>query len=445
MNLCYSVVVSGIALVVTSSVLYLLVLLCAAALAHRAAQSSARMRGTALSEMPGPAMQITVLIPAHQEELVLAATLESLKLQDYPSHLLEIVVVADNCTDSTAQIARDNGATVLERFNAEERSKGYALDWAITHLLARSEPPEAVVIVDADTWAAPDFVGIMAVRLAACQDADGCCVLQGRYGVLNRTEGWRAALMSGAFELVNHIRPLGYDRLGLSITLKGNGMAFTREVLKRARWRGESLTEDMDYGLDLIRLHKIRVRYVPGACVLAQMPVTARQAASQRVRWEGGRSRLLRERALPLLYEGLLHRNLPLFDAGLALCVPPLAELAALLLLWGSLLVAGSHWHLLLGAVWHTRLFVLSLLGFLTYVLGGFWIAGASREVYSALFKAPFYIVWKLALSATSLRKRRTNGSTGRPEWIRTARTAPAAPPASEPKSDAASREKPTS
>ena len=211
MSLCYSVVVSGIALVATSSVLYLLVLLCAAALAHRATQSSTPLLGTALSEMPGPAMQITVLIPAHEEELVLAATLESLKLQDYPPRLLEILVVADNCTDATAQIARDYDATVLERFNAEERGKGYALDWAIAQLLARPEPPEAVVIVDADTWVAPDFVGIIAVRLAAqmavCQDAEACCVLQGRYGVLNRTEGWRAALMSGAFELVNHIRP----------------------------------------------------------------------------------------------------------------------------------------------------------------------------------------------------------------------------------------------
>jgi 1,2-diacylglycerol 3-beta-glucosyltransferase len=443
MHLFFEVVVSGIAFVVTGSVAYLLVLLCAATLARNAAQHTGEKKETASLRLSALDLCIAVVVPAHDEERVLAATLDSLRAQDYPGHLLEIVVVADNCTDSTAQIARDHGVTLLERCNAEERGKGYALDCAIERLLARSEAPDAVVVVDADTWVAPNFVGIMAAHLAAGRDASGCCVLQGRYGVLNRTEGWRATLMSGAFELVNHIRPLGYDRLGLSITLKGNGMAFTRAVLQRLRWQGQSLTEDMDYSLDLIRLHGLRVRYVPEALVLAQMPVTAGQAASQRARWEGGRYRLFRERALPLLTEGLRRRNLPLFDAGFALCVPPLAELAALLLLWGALIAAGSHWHLLLAVRWQVGLFALTLLGFLTYVLGGLRVAGASHEVYGALLRAPFYIVWKLALSLVGMWKRRATGSVGPPEWIRTSRTVPVQPPADEPPSEPVPQEKP--
>lgn len=433
MNLIYTVVVGGIGLSAAGCVLYLLLLLCAAVSARRAAQSS---RGTR-----EPDLHITVLIPAHNEELVLAATLDSLRMQEYPAHLLDVVVIADNCKDATAQIAREYGVTVLERFHTEERGKGYALDWALSQLLVRCDALDAVVIVDADTWVAPDFIGIMAARLSLSRDADGRCALQGRYGVLNKADGWRAALMAAAFDLVNHVRPLGYDRLGLSIALKGNGMAFTREVLQQARWQGHSITEDMDYGLDLIRFG-IRVRYVPEARVLAQMPVTAAQAASQRERWEGGRYRLLRERALPLIKEGVSKRNLALIDAAIALMVPPLAELAALLLLWGGLIALGSHWRLLLGPALFAALFGLSTLGFLTYVLGGLWVAGASREVYGALLKAPFYIVWKFALYAAGLVRCRKQTSGGQPEWVRTDRIAMATPPASETKSDAVPQEK---
>ena len=443
MNLFYTLVVSGIGFVVTSCLAYLLVLLFAAALSQRAKQGSVRDREKEAARALEPILRISVVIPAHDEELVLAATLDSLRIQDYPPHLLEIVVIADNCTDSTAEIARHYGVTVLERINVAERGKGYALDFAITQLLARAEPPDAVVIVDADTWVAPDFVGIMTARLSVYKDANGCCALQGRYGVLNKTDGWRSALMAGAFDLVNHVRPLGYDRLGLSIALKGNGMAFTRQVLERARWRGHSITEDMDYGLDLIRFHGIRVRYIPEALVLAQMPVTAGQAASQRSRWEGGRYRLLRERAFPLLKEGIVRRSLPICDAAISLIVPPLAELAALLLLWGALIAVGFARHLLLGPAQFMTLFAVSALGFVAYVFGGLWIAGAPREVYAALLKAPFYIVWKLMLYVSGLMRRRLRSSESQPEWIRTSRMSIASSVESDPESG--SKEKPVS
>jgi 1,2-diacylglycerol 3-beta-glucosyltransferase len=441
MNSFYTILCTGIGLGVVSSIGYLLTLACAASIRRRPRDKTAR-RETGEERFSGSLPRISVVVPAHDEKLVLAATLESLLVQEYPTSLFEIVVVADNCTDSTAQIARDYQVTVLERFNAKERGKGYALDWAISQLLARVQAPDAVVIVDADTWVAPDFLKIMATELEGCKDGNGCCAIQGRYGVLNATEGWRSSLMAGAFDLVNHVRPLGADRLGLSVALKGNGMAFTREVLLRARWKGHSITEDMDYGLDLIRL-RIRVRYVPEALVLAQMPVTAGQAASQRERWEGGRYRLLRERALPILKEGLLRHNLPVFDAGIALLIPPLAELVALLLLWGGLIVFGSARHLLFGPVAFAAAFALSLGGFLTYVFGGLWISGAPREVYRSLFKAPFYIVWKLALYVSGFVQRRRSASGAQQEWIRTGRVAMSSSPTVQPQSDFTSEEKP--
>jgi len=366
-------------------------------------------------------LSLVVLVPAHDEALVLDGALASLSQQDYPASCYEIVVVADNCTDATPEIARAHGVTVWERTNPDERGKGYALDWAIARLLARPVPADAYVIIDADTWAAPDFLSHINTLLLAQTDPQGLCALQGRYGVLNEAEGWRAALMSAAFDLVNHVRPLGRDRLGLSVGLKGNGMAFTRETLARVRWHGDSLTEDLDFALDLARSQNLRVCYAPEARVWAQMPTDGAQAASQRKRWEQGRRHSVRALALPLLWEGIVRGRPLLVDSALDLLLPPLAELAGLLLFWLALVGLGIAHHLLPHpAVWQAA-GAFAVAGLLAYVLGGLRAAGASRDAYLALLRAPFYMAWKVALA---LAGRRAKSSTphAAPEWVRTAR-----------------------
>jgi cellulose synthase/poly-beta-1,6-N-acetylglucosamine synthase-like glycosyltransferase len=227
--------------------------------------------------------------------------------------------------------------------------------------------------------------------------------------------------MAGAFDLTNHVRPLGYDRLRLGVGLKGNGMMFSRAVLQRVRWRGDSITEDIDYGLELLR-QGIRVAYEPEARVLAQMPVTAAQAASQRERWEGGRYRLLRERASGLLWEGLRKRNVPLINAALNLITPPLAELFSLLAVWGLLVVLGRAAGLLRASGAFTTGWTVASAGFATYVLGGLWLSGARWGVYSALLKAPLYVAWKLWLYARRLPALFSQPSAAAPNWIRTER-----------------------
>src|SRR5262249_20688253 len=156
------------------------------------------------------------------------------------------------------------------------------LDWAFAQLMKQDAgtPHEAAafVIVDADTVVDPKFLRVMANRIwggvPAGKRHARRAALQGRYGVLNSNDSWRASLMTAAFDLFNHVKPLGRDRLGLSVGLKGNGMAFTRTVLKASQWQGRSITEDIDFGLDLLLNHDIVVGYVPEAVVMAQMPVT---------------------------------------------------------------------------------------------------------------------------------------------------------------------------
>lgn len=401
-------------------VLYLLGLMLAAAMALRWPRAADTISA---QELAAPDhLRTIVMIPAHNEEEVLEATLDSVQAQKYAADLFEIVVIADNCTDRTAEIARSRGVTVLERFNKDERGKGYALAWAVDQLLSRSVQADCFIVVDADTWVAEDFTRVMTRHLEKRQDARGCCALQGRYGVLNGGDSWRASLMDAAFELYNHVRPLGCSWLGLTISLKGNGMGFTRKVFETAPWRGNSVTEDVDYGLDLVHLFNIHVGYVPSARVRAQMPVTATQAASQRERWEGGRYRLLKDRARPLILDSFRRRSLMLLEAGFSLMVPPLSEVAVFVVLWTIVIALGVKYHLLLHASGWIALCTFILAAFVTYVFGGMAVAGAPRSAYSSLLKAPFYIVWKFALYIVRFLK--PGKGKKQQEWVRTERVA---------------------
>ena len=411
MPLLFSLLTAFVGLAVAASVASLLLLLAASAWARR--------RPFQPGSSPEP-LRLAVIIPAHNEALVLSATLDSLLAQCFPPECREIVVVADNCTDETAQIARGRGVTVLERTHALERGKGYALNHAVAHLLTRPLPPDGFVIIDADTWVDPDFLALMSTRLASGSNADGFAAWQGRYGVLNSGDGWRAGLMAAAFDLVNHVKPLGREALKLSVGLKGNGMAFTRAVAAQVPWPGGSLTEDLDYGLELARKYSVRVGYAPEARVRALMPTTAAQAGTQRSRWERGRLHMVRERALPLLWEGLRDRNRLLMDMGGDLLVPPLAELGALIVLLCGLVAVGTVLSLLIyPTVWIGAALAASL-GLLFYILGGLRIAEAPLEAYLALLRAPFYAVWKFALLLSGSGRKRDG--TGTEEWVRTER-----------------------
>jgi len=402
-----------IGLIIALSISYLLLLLFAAA-------RYKPLGGAA--PVDSPSGVFVVLIPAHNEELVLAGTLTSLSKQDYPNQSYEVVVIADNCTDATAEIAARFGVTVFERTNTSERGKGYALDWAFQQLIARSKPADAFVIVDADTWVAPDFLTTAANHLTAREAWSSIYAIQGRYGVENFGDGWRTALMSAAFDLFNHVKPCGREALRLSVGLKGNGMVFTLPLMQKARWSGASVTEDIDFGITLARDHKLRVAYEPRSIVKAQMPTTTQQANSQRRRWEIGRYELVKQKAIPLLREGLVARNILLLDTAFDLMIVPMGELVALSVLWtvGSLAAFHFFWHahmivdyVLVGALWS---------GLLVYILYGLNVAGAHRAAYMALLFAPVYVVWKLLLYVPSIASKFSRNKENQEQWIRTER-----------------------
>ena len=375
------------------------------------------MIAAAFYRPPKPAATISpdihhfvILIPAHNEALTLPATLETIKtLRTNDNHAPQIVVVADNCTDNTAELARQAGVTVYERHNTELRGKGHALRESIERLLDETQF-EALVVLDADTI--PDQAFLREAQHALHRGAE---VIQGRYDVLKPNASWRTLLMYSAFVIYNHIRPLGRVTLGLSDGLRGNGMVFRREVLVNFPWQAFSLVEDIEYTTRLT-LAGISVTYVPQAKIYGQAAATRQQATSQRMRWEGGRWAQAKQDVPRLLKWAIRKADWRAFDRAMDLIIPPLALLIIALsgllglnaLLWWWLGETGLGTTLL---GWVGLLIAMGL-----FVFGGLVVAHAPRQAYLALLFAPLYIVWKLGLYARMAVNRTPR------EWVRTPR-----------------------
>lgn len=386
-------------------VVYLLFLVAAAAF-YRKGKNSQPVK---------KADKFVILIPAHNEVDTLPATLERFKALKIATNETvnpaQVVVIADNCSDATAEVARQAGVGLYERFDSERRGKGHALRWALEKLPQDFPEYEACVIFDADTVAADDFLLETAKAVQ-----NGAQVVQGRYDVLKPEESWRTSLMYVAFVLFNHIRPLGRAALGFSDGLKGNGMVFRRSVLEQYPWEAYSLVEDIEYGTRLIEAG-IKVTYLPQARLYGQAASTGKQALSQRLRWEGGRGKQARQDIPRLVRAGIRQRNFVPFDRAIDLVIPPLGLLFSLTAALGSLnagawLVVGGGW---LG--WTAALWTLPLGGIGLFVLGGLLVARVPARAYLALLFAPFYIVWKLWVYCLLLSRRQSQ------EWVRTPRS----------------------
>jgi cellulose synthase/poly-beta-1,6-N-acetylglucosamine synthase-like glycosyltransferase len=360
-------------------------------------------------EQPLPAEPVThfdVIVPAHDEEGGIARTVESLLGVEYPVPLRRVIVVADNCSDRTAELARAAGAHVLERVDLERRGKGYALAHAF-EFSAREGWADAVVVVDADTMVSANLLREFDARIR-----DGAGAVQAEYGVNNVDESWRTRLMSVALSVHHRLRNLARARLGLSTGLHGNGMAFTHELLALLPYDAFSIVEDLEYGARLA-LGGRRVHYAARARVAGDMPTSERASRSQRRRWEAGRAEVIRKYAWPLLKKGLRGADRVALDAGLTLIVPPLTFVVGLA---GAGLVASTVAAYALpgsGAALIILPWAASSGLVCFYVVKGALLSERGPRALADLASAPAYMAWKTAVLLT-----------GRvpTEWIRTER-----------------------
>jgi cellulose synthase/poly-beta-1,6-N-acetylglucosamine synthase-like glycosyltransferase len=353
-----------------------------------------------------PHLRFDLIVPAHDEEGGIGATIASLSAVDYPAPLRRIVVEADNCGDATAARAREAGAHVLVRDDPDRRGKGYALAHAFAWSLADGFA-DAVVVVDADTVVSPNLLRAFQARLDA-----GAAAVQSHYGVRNPDASWRTRLMTIAFALFHEVRSIARERLACSAGLHGNGMCFAVSLLREVPHQAFSVVEDLEYGIRL-GLAGHRVHHAAEATVLGEMVSSGRDSRSQRRRWEGGRLRMLRAHAGPLLRLAIARRDRVLLDLAADLLVPPLALLGGAAAAGGAVAVlVASLADRPMGAPW---LFGGSLLALAAYVARGWWLSGTGLQGLWSLLRAPLYLAWKVGVALA-----RPDHPSG--VWVRTAR-----------------------
>jgi 1,2-diacylglycerol 3-beta-glucosyltransferase len=351
-----------------------------------------------------PRLKFAFVVPSHNEEAGIAATVENLRSVDYPKELFSVVAVADNCTDATAARAEAAGARVLVRNNVEERGKGYALLYAFTWLASEVD---AVVVVDADTVVSSNLLRAFAARIER-----GASALQADYAVRNPNASWRTRLMAIAFGAFHVLRSLARERLRVSCGLRGNGMCFTSQLLSEVRYDAFSVVEDVEYGIRLAEAGH-RIEYAAEAHVYGEMVSTERASRSQRARWERGRHALTREHAFPLLRQALAQRNRVKLDLAGDLLVPPLGTLAAIVVMG---FLASAAYFYFEGRPLALVLWTANLATIVLYVLRGWSLSGTGARGLVELGCAPFYVAWKLWL-----RLRQPRGPS---TWVRTTREA---------------------
>lgn len=330
--------------------------------------------------------RFAVVIPAHNEAADIGETLASVAADGYQPRP-EVVVVADNCSDETADIARRMGATTFERFDDTRRGKTFALDFGIAAVEGRAVQPDAYVILDADSTVQPGFFAAIAGALDA-----GAEVVQAHYRVLPEGDP-RTRLRALAFLLVHYARPLGASRIGLGMGLKGNGMAFRRELVSGGM-PGAGITEDAAASLDLA-CRGIAASFEPGAVVLGRMAPSYAAAAAQDRRWEGGRLGLV-PRALVVALRATLRGRWKAAGAALDVATLPLT-VVALLAAAGLALALAGHGPLSFS--------VATTIVLLTYPFAGWAAARVAPRELAVLAFAPRFVGHKLAVFASLARR----------------------------------------
>jgi cellulose synthase/poly-beta-1,6-N-acetylglucosamine synthase-like glycosyltransferase len=354
-----------------------------------------------------PSRRLAVLVPAHDEEAGVSSTLESIKLELIPGDRL--LVVADNCTDDTASVARSAGAEVIERRDLNDIGKGFALDYGLRHL--DRSPPDIVIMIDADCKVARGALDAL-VRT---------CTITKRPVQAQYLMSAPAPPMSDAKRKVaefawcvkNKVRPLGLLVLGLPCQLTGSGMAFPWSVIQSANLASSAIVEDLKLGADLAMAGHPPV-FCPFAQVNSEFASSAKGAEDQRRRWEHGHINMIISTALPLIAAGIKRRDKRLVALGFDLAVPPLA-LLAIFIIFAFLISAALAF-----ASGSTLPIIISLANLSVFafaVLVAWWHFAREIIPLTSILSIPAYVLSKAPLyRQLLLSKNRTQ------RWIRTER-----------------------
>jgi cellulose synthase/poly-beta-1,6-N-acetylglucosamine synthase-like glycosyltransferase len=351
-----------------------------------------------------PSTNFLVIIPAHNESSGLTATVKSVLAQNYPS--IRCVVVADNCTDDTAEMAVAAGADeVLIRTDPEKRGKGYALSWAFD--LMQSSPWDAVCVIDADSVLAPGFFTALDSSFRK-----GHFAVQARYDFSRPLddkkwlEQFGAVAKAGENSFIYRSR----ERLGLSQVLMGNGFFLSRTALDRVPWRAHSIVEDAEHTLALGK-KGIAVHYQEKARLWSRQASTVRDVHPQRVRWASGIWQLFRGAIPALIATGFRDRNWRALEEAFMLLMTSRMVLIYLLVISFLLSLAAPSFLIVTGS-----LLILTAALQLIYLMLMFRLAGDNPVPLKGLLFLPYYVAVILLAQVLAV------GGFNRHLWRRTTR-----------------------
>lgn len=354
-------------------------------------------------EIPQTKNKIAILIPAHNEAEGIIATIQSIHPQLKTGDRL--LIVADNCTDNTAAVAREHGAEVIERTHATHRGKGYALDFGVQFLA--QNPPDIVVIIDADC-----IVQEGALLKLANHTAHYKVPVQSLYLMLSpQGASLKSRIAEFAWVVKNQVRARGYKKLGLPCPLMGSGMAFPWETISQENLANGNIVEDLKLGIDLCKAGSPPLFYET-AVVTSHFPSTTSGQTVQRTRWEHGHLSMILSQAPRLFMQGIFQGNKNLLAMAFDLCVPPLALLVVML----SGLFIISSIAALAGMTTIPFLISLTSLALLACaILLAWWGWGRGIITITTLLLVPVYVLSKIPYYFNFIFKRQK-------KWVRTDR-----------------------
>jgi cellulose synthase/poly-beta-1,6-N-acetylglucosamine synthase-like glycosyltransferase len=352
-------------------------------------------RTSAHSPVSAP-LHLAVIIPAHNEELLIASCVKSLRASAAGVDT-RIIAVVHNCSDRTAARAAEAGAEVLIYDNPLANGKGSALSVGFAY--AASQGMEATLVVDADSTVSGNLIGVVRAAIA-----NGAEAVQCRYEMDSAPERAATRLTSLAFRGFNVVRPAGRDRLGLSAGIVGNGFAIRQSLLAQNSYNSLSVVEDLEFHIRLVLSGK-RVQFLHDAKVSSAMPSSKQGEVTQRSRWEGGRANAARTWFVPLLKQ-LTQGRLRILEPLLDLTSLPIGHAVFLLLIAECFPL-----------VWVRVYVLLAVTAIGGHVLAAAWSGSDFAGDMRILARVPGYILWKLCMLPSLLRSSRPEAA-----WVRTER-----------------------
>lgn len=352
-----------------------------------------------------------MIVCAHNEDKVIAQLVDNLKRLRYPDEMYDIFVVADNCTDKTAEVARKAGAQVHERFSDVGKGKGFAMDWMFERLFKMERQYDAVCVFDADNLVHLDFLKEMCSHLN-----NGEQLIQGYLDSKNPEDTWISGVFSISFWIVNHVWHLAKYNMGLSACLGGTGMCLDTKLLKRYGWGATCLTEDMEFTMKAI-MENIPTTWAHDAIIYDEKPLTFKAAWNQRQRWAQGHFDVC-HRYLPKMFmKGIREHDWVVLDCTVNLFQPYFLMISTFFVLCSYAYTIYPFYTNVLYTILPLEIWQIIGLGQYIFPVAVLWKIRASTKSWLYLLLYPIFIYSWIPITAIGWWHRNDH------EWSHTAHT----------------------